>query len=294
MAKIVDYVNSLLPQQEKARILEKIQETQAEINNITLPAYRNAETLVKLGGYKSPMFKEYSDSSKRSSSMSTGHIVKDVTKALEHHNENLTKLASIVERDSGEEITIESLTYRKAACYQLIASINGFVRYSTRLIGFLWLCEVGDIEEKTIHSIRQPEYLWLKNHRPEFFASLEVGLKKPKDLAKSVNELPELIVNPDTASKTEAVIGEQNTITKNFTVSYSPIFHIRRWKMKYDEDNAERMEADKVWLDECYQRALRDKEDGGRNPAVEKRLAVYGDRLKEIDAKLERYNKKPE
>lgn len=294
MAKVIDFVGTLLPRTEKHSILDSIQRTVNEITTVTLPAYERAKELEKQGGYTSPIYKELGGAMKRHIEGSNGRPVGEVHKALTNHLENLNRLSDIITRDTGDNITIESITYRKANVLQLIGSINGFVRYATRLIGFLWLAEAGDVDARSIVQVRNPEYIWIKSKQPEFFAAVEVGLIKPEKLAKTVNELPDLIADPEQAGTVEAAIGQQKTIVSKFTVTFSPILYIRRYIDKFCESQTERLKLERDWLEDCYQRAEKEKTEGRKNPAVERRLEVYGDRLASVDRKLERYAINPE
>ena len=293
-SQVLEFVNTLLPRQEKQQLLDEIQRTQSEMVTLTIPMYEKAQAMATHNAYRSDMFKEYNAAAKLHVTGHSGHVVKDTLKALKNHNENLTRLSEIIMRDTGDNITIESITYRKANVLQLIAGIQGFTRYATRLLGFLWLCETGDIELKSITQIRQPEYLWLAKHRSQFYAVLEVGLKKPDRLAKSINNLPDMSVDVTTDASVESAIAKQDTMIRNFTVSWSPILHIRRFLDMRKEAEVERLKKERAWLDDCYARAKSAQESGQKNPAVEKRLKVYGEELGKVDRKLERLSTNPE
>lgn len=295
MASVIDFVNGLMPRQEKAKILDNILNIQNEISQITLPAYENALIFNKDLGYKSDMFKEFSARAKTLTGGRAGNnIVVDIHKALTNHQANLTRLAELIEKDRAKDITVESITYRKANILLLISSIDGFVRYCNRLCGLLWLCEIGQVSERSITRVRQPEYIWLVKHQPQFFASLEIGLRDPKELTKTVALTPELLVDAESESQVTATLGKQNTIVSNFSVTYSPVLYLRLLWEDYVEWRIKRAKDEKEWLQDCYAQATTERSTGTKNPAVEKRVKYYAERLEIVDRKLNQLESAPE
>lgn len=295
MAKVIDFVNGLMPRQEKTKILESILNTQEEISTIVLPAYENAMRFNKELGYRSDIFKEYSARAKTLTSGRAGNnIVVDIHKALQNHQTNLTRLAEIIEKDRSREITVESITYRKANVLALISAIDGFVRYASRLCGLLWLCEIGQVTERSITRVRQPEYLWLVRHQAEFFAALEIGLRDPKELTKTVALVPELLVAEETEAQVTATLGKQDLVVSKFTVTYSPILYLRLLWEDFVEWRIKRCQLEKEWLEQCYAQATQERETGRKNPALESRIKYYGERLELADRKLANLASAPE
>lgn len=295
MASVIDFVNGLMPRQEKMKILDGILNTQEEISTIVLPAYENAMRFNKELGYRSEMFKEFSTRAKTLTGGRAGdNIIVDIHKALQNHQTNLARLAEVIQKDRSKDITIESITYRKANILALIGAIDGFVRYCSRLCGLLWLCEIGEVSERSITRLRQPEYIWIVKHQAEFFASLELGLRDPKEITKTVALAPELLANPETDGSITASLGKQNLIVSKFTVTYSPVLYLRLWWEDYVEWRIKRCQSEKEWLEQCYTAAYTEKTSGTKNAALEQRLKYYGERLELTDRKLKKLEDRPE
>lgn len=295
MESIVNFVQAILPEQEKAQILEKIQNVQNEMSQVTIPAYEKMVEYGKQTDFKSAMFTEFSKSAGRFAYNSNGkNIVKDVHRALVNHQTNLEKLTSLVENYRANTVTVESITYKRANVLQLISGIDGFVRYTTRLCGLLWLCETGNIDARALSEVRLPEYSWLRTHRSVFFASLDVGLRDPKKLMATLENMPELTVNEETHNDVEASMGKQKPIVSGFTVTYSPILYLRRLWEDFQEWRINRLKVEKEWLENCHAQAQIAKETGQRNAAVDKRLEYFASKLETTDRKLREISANPE
>lgn len=205
------YILSLLPSFESSRLKEEIRLMREELVSNTLPPYTAALSVFarwKFNGTETQEFaKEFDRQTKTSF---RGNYIQVTSEVLKRAVDNLTLCEALVDKMFSADITRDALSYRKANLLQYIDSIKFLIKYSRKLLHWTYVVETNKVQG-SLDVVGGPltpaeqKYLW--DNRQLFFAAItNVGLK-PTDVESKLDQVPDIVVNPDSADAVTRTVG---------------------------------------------------------------------------------------
>lgn len=279
--KAEDYIKSLLPDFDRTRVMEDIRITTSEIQNFSIPMYRDADKFLGKHKFQSEVAKA-KDAEFGVLVKSRGSMISTIYQSLQQASVNLAEVERLIERSYSEDIIGIGLTYLKAHLLQFSEAVNFVSRFSRRFLNMIYAAETATFEgEDTLEDAVTPADLeWINSNFQHFCNALLVVGRPVKEIEKSLAEIPDVVISKD-ASVVEAALGRGKTdpLKMGFIpVWLNPIYHIR---MFYAEWQTNRYHAAKQEI-KCLQLRkshLESLQAGKPNARVQKEISYIEDRI---------------
>lgn len=287
--EIKKYLDSMLPMFTRQRIFEDIEIVQASLNENTLPVYREYAKLMGKGSFKSDLCTEYDERfSKRFEGKQNGNLIGTIAKVLEELSDKIDVVQGMVEKSFADDVTRNAMTILRINVMQFLDTISYTVNYARRLLITLVSFEVNAYNPQISVEILDGELKWLEDNFATFCSCLNILDTKTDKIQETLNEIPDVAVNPDTVNNVIAMVGNDRVDPMRLgfiPVMLNPAYHIG---MRIAEWQAARYDA------ACNERevlqfrllqlklAQQDRNDAG----LERKIKVTQDRVDKLNFKI--------
>lgn len=287
--KILKFIKSLLPRFKSDRVIEDARITEAELNNIAIPSYKDAVSGLKNRDFKSKQIQEYSKLLKRNiKSSGSSNIVSVIHDALVELSKNHANLQKIIENDFEEEVLVEGISILKLNVIRILG-LNAFcTTYALKFLNLLYVLETQDVngDEKYVKdSLSAGDIIWLDKHFLDFCFALNVCSRDEKDFTKVLEKIPEVVLGVDPEA-TLATLGDSNTDPFNTGViagfTGSPIYSVRLIVAEYQANRYKEKKELKTVL-ELRLMNLKKNLDKNFDAALEKEILYTQSRIDSVN-----------
>lgn len=289
------YILSLLPSFESSRLKEDIRLMREELATNTLPPYVSALTVFarwKFNGKETQDFAKEFD--RMTKTQFRGNYVQVTAEVLKRAGDNLALIETLVDHMFSADITREALSYKKATVLQYIDSINLLLRYSRKLLRWTYVIETNKVKGDLSVvggeiTPAEQQWLWDRNNRQMFFSAINIVGMKPDEVKGRIDEVPDIIVNPDNADAVSRTVGPAKLDPFKFGFigagSYNPIRWVRERVAEWQVENYKAAQEEKRVL-EYRLLAMKQANEGKSDPKLEQAIAYSENRLQKLNFKL--------
>lgn len=250
---ILNYVSSLLPRFKKDRVMEEVQITLAELDNVCIASYAEAAKADKIVKILSPEVKEYTTIYSRITKLKGGDsLISSIYSKLLLVKENLKLLENKLDKELQDDVVSEGLSVLKASIIQAVEASYFISKFSTKLLNAIYVYETAERTENKAAYIKEniapAELDYVKQKFSDFCFVLDSLCKNKNDLDKILAAIPDIAIRSDNFAAIGATLSREKTdpfSLKDFVRGFSgnPIFHIgmmvAEWQARRYKKNAE-------------------------------------------------------
>lgn len=292
--KIEHYVRSLLPNFGKSRVLEDLRSISEELTTNTIPCYDNAVATLKGKRWPTDLMNDMEvQFEKRVGLFSVNHI-NTIGRCLKNCSENVTALIDIIDANYASDIMRDGITYLMANQLQYIEVCNFVSPYSRRWLIYTYgamAMAASDQKDYKMLSESSKEEEHLRSNKENFILSMRILSKKPMEVKKNFDKIPDIVADPDKASIASATVGASNLDPLGFNlipVAVNPIYHVRMAFTQWQVNRHMLMREEKKQL-EYKLLALKEMKTGSTiDPRLDKQIDYTEMRIEKLRYKLNR------
>lgn len=282
------FISQLPDVVELSSVVEESRAVRKELEDSTLPAYKNA---VNTFNPKELVSVEAKNLQSTFEKLTGGKdsVIDTVAKTLTVLNDNLSKLETYIVKNFKNDIVKANIDVKEISVLQLVG-IAGFTSaYARRLLAFFYTSESSSFDNSSIklnESFSKADIKWLSDKYVDFINALNAF--STKDLEHVLSRLPDIQLNPgnwktmssvQSASKVDPLKLQYLNVTNNF---------IYRFMIKLAEMQADRY---KIALEEKrmleYRHLLLKRQREGKPDArLEKEIVITEDRIARLTYKI--------
>lgn len=290
--KPTDYLASLLPSFERSELLSDVRALKKELVEITLPPYESAAGIYAKWKFRHRDIVEFSkefDHEVRTEFR--GNFVEVLAKVLGRASENLSTIEDLIEKKFAKDVMREGLTYHKANILQYVESITFFSKFARKVLIWTHACETNMIEDRTDRlgkELTPAERDWLRMHRKSFFTITTILSGKEADLKKTIEEVPDIVINPENTQGVLATVGARKLDPYHFgliPVKLNPIYHIGMAIAEWQVSRYNSAVEEKRLL-EYRLMALEASKEGKKDANLQQQIEYTENRLQKLNFKI--------
>lgn len=283
---ILHYTAALLPIFKKDRILDDARVVQTELLTNTIPVYESSESLFAPKLVKS---KELNNFSKTYFTYLGGNnpkgMIADISARLKHINAVVNYVTQAAENKFETSVVVDGITLYKVSLIKVLELCGFISRYSLRFLNYAYILEAGatggGAEDYLNQELSKAEVRELDKYFADYCRTLKSLSRDPKQFMKDVEQLPDIVVGPNSEA-TMSNLGTTKLDPLNlFAVNgfVNPIYRIRmgfaeRQVSRYKEakELKTNLELRKIYL-ENY------RASGSQDEATQKEINVIQSRI---------------
>ena len=288
---IANYVASLLPTFDKARIEEDLRLLKEELQNNTIEPYRLASDFFNRNRFKSKEATEFDTTFRRqvkTESDLLGIYPVTIYGGLTRCLANLNWVESHVGEFIGRDLASTGFTYKRANLLRFI-EVAGFVgQYARKLLLWTYANEQSALGRSLGSPLAPAEVEYLFRNRQAFFTGLSVVSKKTKVIEAAFANIPNLVVVPETEGSLKETVGPARLDplqTGIIPIQLNPIYHIRMAIAEYQVGRYKAGQEEKRAL-EYRLLALEELLEGQEDAKLQQQIEYTEARLKKLNYKL--------
>ena len=288
--KIEDFFKSLLPDFKKERIIEDARITRDEMRSATIPAYKNAEHLLKSWKFKDTEVLDRIQTFQRLSNLKHGNMISSIAAGLDLAFRNLEQVEELVDRLFNENVAADGMTYLKSQLLQFVEAAHFVSKYSRKFLIWVYIRETNSADEEASMegALAPAEVQWLNANFTNFVYALNAVSVGNTDLRKHIEQIPDIVITPENLATTPTTVGfgKLDPFNMRFIpVKLNPIYHIR---MRVAEWQANRYKAAVEELRACqlYKLNLEKVSQGHPDAAVQRQISYTDKRIMDLNFKI--------
>lgn len=293
--KVIEFIKSLLPNFERSRIYDDIENVRVQITGKLKTAYAAAiQQLSNKAAIKSDFGKMVSKQFE-ATVKPRGNItyLEYTARVLELLAVDTKVLKALVEKYFERNVSADGMSFVSANLLQVINAAAFVTEYARRnLVATLAYetYEASAARNGATPDLTKAELLWLDKYRRAFFEALMLFEIKPGDLQRKLESVPDMVVAPEDYNQIEAVVGGTVAIDPLavgfIPLNYNPIYRVRLQIANYQVQQYRAMEAELEAI-ELRLVALKYAQSGKADPALEQEIADLTARVSDTYFKLE-------
>jgi len=294
--KLIAFIKSLLPNFERSRIFEDVENMREQLVGKLKQRYADAvATLVGKKALKSAYGKTTQARFERiCSPRGSVNYLEYTAKVLELLAFDTKIFKELVEKHFDRQVSSDGMSFVSGNILQTINAAGFVVDYARRnllaTVGFEThdaLANRGGTEP----GLTKGELQWLDKYRDAFFEALMIFDIKPTDLRSRIESVPDMVVPPEGYDQIEELVGGNTVLDPNAVgfvpLKYNPIYRIRLQIANYQVEKYRAQQAELECL-ELRLVALKYAQSGRADPATEKEIADLEARVTESYFKIEK------
>jgi hypothetical protein len=290
--KIIDFVRQIAPSFRRDDVAEKLRLLRECLEEQTLPPYR-ALLEEPIAG-KSKAVQDYEKEFARYvHTQHRGNWIEVTNKVLTNISANMSVFESLVEKNYAKDIIASGVTFKKAEILRVIAFADFVVTYSRQHLLYMLAAE-ANVEAKTLQNGKErplPELTWLNVNKVGYFKAMGVMAMSGKELVDAISDIPEVIINEDSATSVEQTIGKVKVdpfAANLIPVTWNPFYYIGVRMANRELARINRAKQEKRAL-EFRLEQLRQQKRGEHDAKLEKTIEFYEDEVNLLMAKIAKY-----
>jgi len=289
---IKSFFLGLLPNFERSRILEDIEGLRGQVRDNLIKAFKSADALLGTANYKAQLSIDWNGVFSHSVPKYRGQtFIHGMQAFLNAAVANLDYLERIVPEMFAQDVTKESLTYRKTFVLQYLSALRFVEKYSSMMLLRVVAAETYTAQGRSdlIDSQLTPaELKWLSQNREAYLQALKTLDINVKDLGHALETAADVKVVPDRMQALVQTLGADKTdpLRMGFIVSdWNPIYFMRK---VYAEFQVKQYNAklEEKRLVEYRLLQLREAQQGKQDARLEQQIEYSEGRLAKLNHEL--------
>lgn len=292
---IFNYIRSLVPALEKRHILNDLRMIREDLVDITLPSYVSGMAVLGEVNLRS---KEAIEFEKAFAQAVTGHRVRgnfiNVTHAaLVLASEQVDVIEDAVKKHFAKDVISSGITYRQANILRYSELLRFVAKYARLRLILTMAAETNIVRGNSADmgkEVSNPEFSWLSRNRNSFMAAVAVIFESSRDLARVLNDVPDVTADPDNASVVANTVGLNKLDPKRLNrvgFNGNPFFHLRMLRediltAEYEAALEEKRMMELLMMD--FEQAQNGEEDA----ALQKKIESTRMRIENLKFRIEK------
>jgi len=286
---LLNYIEKLLPRIDKKTVLEDIRISKTELDQIVIPTYEEAARFSNTFSFKSKevsdIFQEMKNNYRSKLLHREKNEISELKSALNVVRLNLGTIGDEIEKVLEETSITDTITAKKAVLVRAAENISFISRFSTDLLNLMYIYEhISRGVESVEVSVYMTKYV-LPNTK-NFFRLLETYSRDPDNFKRSIESIPEVIINRKgydaimSLHDRESVDPFNSAGTVNFEMN--PIYHFRLMIAEWQANRYKSYKEKKKSL-ELKLLNLKLLDDGKRDIKLEKEIEYIENRISSLE-----------
>ena len=286
--KLQNFLNSLLPNFGKSRLLSDIDCIRKDLSETTLPPLKNIAQAFGMRKFKNEWVSNTDILFRRGVSFKyKGNFLNAINDAVGNMVTNVDTVESLVNDYYADEVVRDGMTLIRVNILQYLETMTFVLRYTRRLLVIVMTMEVEEFKaevDKVDPDYTPAELAWITENMSGFITGLGIMAIDKVALDKQFKTIPDIAVNSATVDSTTAVIGTSKMDPFGFGfigVKANPIYHIRIAMAEYQVEQYKLSKEQKQSLEFKLLR-LKQLDDGKENAKLEKQIAYTQERIDKL------------
>lgn len=283
--EILKYAASLLPNFKKDRLLEDARIVRTEIQNTTLPSYKQAMDVLNNKVVSKEIKAIEKDYFRAVGSTNTKGMVADIWFRMSQIEATAISIENLIEKDFENEIVVAGITIYKVSLIKALELISFTSRFSLRLLNYLYILETQAATGEQSYLSKQlskGEINDIHTRLGTFGRTLKSFTSSNKDFVETIRTVPDILVNEDTEA-TLATFGALKidpTGMHNLQgFSMNPIYHIGLIVAEYQSNKYKENKELKSNLELRLMNLVSIRDTGHGDAGVEKEIEMVQSRI---------------
>lgn len=297
---IINFINTLRSIISKNDIIDDLTIRGNELNEITIPLYRDALNNLTDYKYKSQkvvnLIKTFNSTVKNRES---SNFIYSIYMGLNNLSNLTTKLINLVDKTFEKNTTVDGITFSKVQIIQLIEAVFFINRYAPKLLNFIIIMETSIYDKNQARYIKESltnaQIDYINDNFKTFCMLIEKMLAGPDNTIKLLSKIPNYVVANETEETLVSLKGRDSIDPigfNNFIAPWlNPIYHLRMKIAEYQTNRYNELK-DETKLIKLRILNLENILSEEPNPAIEKEINYYQDLVQKNELILEDMEKK--
>jgi hypothetical protein len=205
-------------------------------------------------------------------------------------------VSGLVDKNYGNDIVVEGITYRRAELLRTIGYMDFVVTYAVQLLHYILVAEASVTSKEHAEGKErpQPELRYLKENQKAFFTLLNTFSKPSRDIAKLLENIPDITIGEDDDKVIVPQVGalKLDPLKNNFIPGISTLsLNIGIWWAHIQVARYDRLKEE-VRSIQLRIEQLRLQQDGRNDAQLEHTIATYESYLNQKSEKLAKLEEK--
>lgn len=293
---VISFVQGLLPNFDRSRILEDIGQQREYIEDTLLPNLRNTAKVT--GNHlKSPYGLQFSGTVAYAL---PGYKSRGTFNALAEYlakiNATIVLLEGLVPDMFNPDVTKETLSYQKAAVLKYLDSSRFIATYTSNALSAVLTAEAAatlqrDSEAVLAEQFTKYEQDYLTAYQQRFTDTLRALDHAPRDVVRAIEQIPDVTVDPGKEKILNQTVGlnKLDPLKLGFVPSeMNPIYTLQRFYVEF-KHNLYKVGVEEARVLELKIQDLKCALDGREDVRLQKGLDYTKGRLDKLNAQLKDY-----
>ncbi len=301
IAKIAGKIgNAVFPTLKKQKLIEQINKTKNNMNDKTIPAYREAYTLFTGKAFKDKQLQSMDKAVKAQLGAairgydSRQNMIFAILALLEKNSVFIDAISRNAEKIFASTEATATLKLRQAYIVSLVNNAAFADKYARQLLNFIYskeMCAIAGTDEYKLVFANEDKVI---KGFDQFLGSIRAMARTDKELAGSIDRISEY-AKAD-ADSIDAMVATQSMsdidpLSLGYITDYSPFYilgmweaEIRAWFVRETEDEIELLTRRRIRLEQIYE---------GKNDAfADKEIDAIQRRLDDNQADMDDYRRR--
>lgn len=290
--KILEFLRQMVPSFKREDVTEKLRQLREALEDQTIPPHE--QLVAEPVKARSKPMQDYDKAfAKAVDTPFRGNWAEVTLAVLRNILANVGFFEALVDKNYSRDIIAAGITFKKGEILRLIAIADFTATYARQQMLYLLAAE-GNVDAKTLQVGKErplPELKWLEANRAGFFRCLNLMALKSADLSKALDDIPDMIVNEDTAVNAEQTVGAVKLdpfATGLIPITWNPFYYIGVRMANREKARMDRAKNEKRAMEFRIEQ-LRLQARGESDAKLEKTIEFYEDEVNILAAKIAKF-----
>lgn len=290
--KLDKYLDSLLPNFSKQRLLEDLNVMREELRENTLPPLMSISKTFGKRKWLSEWVKTFEEQfSKDSGIRYSGNFLNGMVETMGTVLDNMDSVEHMIGEYYADDILRDAMTILRVNLMQYLETMNFAIHYTRRALVTVMAVEIKAVDQEAGAEVMPGELEWLERGRSNYFTALRILSDKRENIERKFKELPEMTVTKASAQNALAVAGISKVDPFQFGLIptfLNPIYHIRMAIADWQVTRFKAAQEEKRMLDFRLLQ-LKLAADGKKDARLEQEIEYTETRLQKLNYKLKQW-----
>lgn len=290
--KLDRYLDGLLPNFSKQRLLDDLNIMREELRENTLPPLESLARTFGTRKWTAPWVKAFDEQFKKDAKIKyNGNFLKGMEETLKTVLENMDVVEKMIGQYYADDVLRDAMTILRVNLMQYLETMNYAIHYSRRLLVAAVSIEIKAVDAQASSEVLPGELEWLERGRSNYFTALQILSDKPEVIEEKFKELPDMTVNKDTAQNVVAVTGLSKVDPFGFGLIptwLNPIYHVRMAIADWQVTRMKAAQEEKRML-EFKLLQLKLANESKRDAHLEQQIEYTDTRIQKLNYKLKEW-----
>lgn len=290
--KLDRYLDGLLPNFSKQRLLDDLNIMREELRENTLPPLESLARTFGTRKWTSPWVKAFDEQfAKETKIRYSGNFLKGMEETMKTVLENMDVVEKMIGQYYADDVLRDAMTILRVNLMQYLETMNFAIHYTRRLLVAAVSIEIKAVDAQATSEVLPGEMEWLDRGRMNYFTTLHILSDKPAVIEQKFKELPDMTINKDSAQNVMAVTGISKVDPFSFGLIptwLNPIYHIRMAIADWQVTRMKAAQEEKRML-EFKLLQLKLAHEGKKDAKLEQQIEYTDTRIQKLNYKLKEW-----